>query len=116
MSGREKPPENLASRLRHRVTLQQPALTPDTLGGYVKTWEDVAELWAAIEPYEARGRERQNAGKKESRVQHRVTLRYRSGVTPDMRLLHGARALSILSVVNAGEAGERLVLLAEEAG
>lgn len=108
--------EHLSSRLRHRVTLQEPALTTDNAGGYTRTWDDVADLWAEVSPLEAQSfsQERLQDLHLQSRVTHRVTLRYREGVTADMRLVFEERVLVIRAIVNARELGEALVILAEE--
>ncbi len=110
--------EHLASRLRHRVTLQQPVMVSDTGGGYVKTWEDVEELWAGVEPLNGRDitNERFIDQHVQALVTHRVYMRYREGVTSAMRLLHAGRELYIHAVVNVEERGILLEILAEEGG
>jgi SPP1 family predicted phage head-tail adaptor len=101
-----------AGSLRHRVTLQQPAETPDGGGGFTLAWTDVATVWAAIEPL--KGAERLHAQQLQSPVTHRVTMRYRSGVTPTMRLLFEARTLNIRAVIDPQERNRTLELLCEE--
>lgn len=101
-----------AGRLRHRVTLQSAADTADGGGGFTTTWSDVATVWAAIEPLAAR--ERLFAQQLENPVTHRVTIRYRAGVTATMRLKFGARVFNIRGVINAGERDRTLELLCEE--
>ncbi len=101
-----------AGRLRHRVTLQNAADTADGGGGFTTTWSDVATVWAAIEPLKSR--ERLFAQQLETPVTHRVTIRYRAGVTAKMRLKFGARVFNIRGVINAGERDRTLELLCEE--
>ncbi len=101
-----------AGRLRHRVTLQSAADTADGGGGFTTTWSDVATVWAAIEPLKSR--ERLFAQQLENPVTHRVTIRYRAGVTAKMRLEFGARVFNIRGVINAGERDRTLELLCEE--
>lgn len=107
---------HMASSLRNLVTLQQPALTPDTLGGYTRSWTNVADMWADIEPLAGRDitNERFAAQQLQARITHRVHVRYRAGITTDMRLLYESRALYIRAVIDAGELKRDLEILAEE--
>lgn len=108
--------KNTASSLRHRVTLQQEIQTADGAGGYVRSWQDVADLWAEINSITAKsyGQERFFAGKIQAEITHKITIRYRAGVTADMRLLFGSSIFNIRSVLNKDENNETLELLVEE--
>lgn len=102
-----------ASRLRARVILQQPVHTPDGAGGVTRSWENVATLWAEIQPL--RGQEVQEAGRLQGSTTHKVTIRYRSGVTAAQRFLYeSTRVFNIRSVMNLAERDEFLELLVEE--
>ena len=101
-----------AGRMRHRVTIQQQVRSATDYGGYEESWVDVATVWARIEPL--MGRERWHGDQIESDLTHRVTIRYRSDVTPQMRVLYGSRVLKIISVINSGERDETLILLCTE--
>lgn len=109
MIGRRK---TTASSLRQRLTLQTEVQTPDSAGGYVRTWEDIADLWAEIIPVS--GRERLFGGQLQSEISHRIVLRYRDGITAGQRLVFENRAFNIRYVSNTMEANETLELLAEE--
>ena len=87
-------------------------LTPDGGGGFILTWTDVATVWAAIEPL--KGAERLHAQQLQSPVTHRVTMRYRAGVRPSMRLVFDARTLNIRAVIDPQERNRTLELLCEE--
>jgi head-tail adaptor len=50
----------------------------------------------------------------EARLTHEVRIRYIEGVTPKMRIIHGTRALEIVSVANDMEMDEVLVIQAKE--
>lgn len=100
--------------LRARIVIQQEARTPDGAGGYALAWSDVVSLWARIEPVS--GRETLQGARLESRVTHRITIRYRSGVDAGMRALYGSRIFNIRAVINPGEDNRHLRLLAEEGG
>ena len=98
--------------MRHRVKLQSSTLAADAAGGNVQTWADVATIWAAITPLS--GQESFTAQQFAAKVSHWVLIPYRSGVTAQMRLLYGARAFNIQSVVNVDERNHVLKLLCEE--
>lgn len=87
---------SLASgRLRHRVAIQQYVEQADTSGNVIqdqttgevtRAWETVATVWANIRPLSAR--EFIQSSATQSRVAAVVEMRQRSGLTPDMRLVH----------------------------
>lgn len=103
---------SLASRLRHRITIEEPVLTPDGGGGFTKTWQTVATVWAEITP--SRGRESFNHGVLEATGTHRIIIRYRDGITPVMRVVSGSRHFNIRSIINHEEADILLELTVEE--
>ena len=74
-----------AGLMTHRVTLQRPSASVDSLGQRVETWATVTAVWANVEPL--RGREFFAAGAINSEAQVKVRMRYRAGVTPAMRVL-----------------------------
>jgi len=102
----------IIGQLRHRVTLQQAVEQDDGYGGRTVTWQDVATVWAAVEPL--RGDERYRAQQVRAQLSHRVTIRYRPGVRPGMRVVYGGRLLAITAVIDPEERHERLELLCEE--
>ena len=88
-------------RLRHRLTLESASRTPDGGGGAVETWTTVAQVWGRIQP--TGGTEIANADGLGGRITHEITLRYRSGVTPAMRLISGSRRFEITAVIDIDE-------------
>jgi SPP1 family predicted phage head-tail adaptor len=114
--------KNMSSRLRHRLTLQQEMRTDDGAGGYVKSWEDVADLWGEIVSLSGSdsklnatsGKKILYAGQLQGMISHKVTLRYRDGVTSAMRLVFEERIFNIRYVANTEERREKLELLVQE--
>jgi SPP1 family predicted phage head-tail adaptor len=98
-----------AADLSQRITLQQRSVGQDSLGQEATTWVDLATVWARAEPL--RGREYFAAGQVQTPVDARFTIRHRAGVTPAMRLLHGAQAYDIISVIDVDSAGHTLELM-----
>lgn len=101
-----------AGELRHKVTLQQMSTTRDSFGAVVETWADVATVWAAIEP--AGGRETLAGQEVTAEVTHRVRIRYRADVTPEMRANFQGRVFDIQAVLNVDGRGRELHLLCKE--
>lgn len=99
-------------RLRHRVALQEPVDSDDGAGGSIRTWQSVVTLWARLEPLVAA--ERVAAGRLEAAADHRITLRWRAGVTHDMRFVSGNRVFAIRALIDRDEARRFLDCLCEE--
>ena len=90
-----------AGRLRHRVLIEQYVLAVDSNGDVAQdpdtgettgSWQELATVWAAIEPLSAR--EFLAAQATQSQVTARIVIRHRSGLDASMRLVHmvnGAR-------------------------
>lgn len=101
-----------AGQLRHRVTIQQLTRVEDEGGGYEENWADIATVWAAVKPM--RGNERYEAQQVQSTLTHKVTIRYRAGIKPQMRLLYGNRFFNIEAVIDIEERHRWLELLCSE--
>jgi SPP1 family predicted phage head-tail adaptor len=103
----------LANRLQHQVYLQDLTRTPREGGGAVETWEDSSgPIWAAVEPLA--GSEALRGLQVAATVTHRITIRYREGVTPVKRVRFGARYFDVKRAIDTEERHERIELLAEE--
>jgi len=90
-----------AGKLNVRVTLQTPSGSQDSFGQRVRTWSTFAEVWASIAPLSARELQARDAASLQ--VSHRVTIRWRAGVTSEMRILYGTRVLQIVGIRNLDE-------------
>lgn len=99
-------------RLRHRVTLQQPVDADDGAGGTDRVWNDAAVLWARIEPLSAA--ERVAAERLEAAADHRITIRWRAGITHAMRFSIGTRTFAIRGLIDREERNRFLDCLCEE--
>ena len=102
----------MIGKLRHRVTIQQLIRGDDGYGGTIETWQDVATVWAVIEPL--RGNERYTAQQVQSELTHKVTIRYRAGIKPQMRLLYKGKTFEIEAVIDVEERHQWLELLCSE--
>lgn len=106
-----------AGRLRHRITLQSSTESKDSFGGASKTWAAVGTVWAAVEPLS--GREYFDARQQEASVDTRITVRWRDGVEPKMRVLwtdpsDTAHVYDIVSVITDYTHMRQYVLMCAE--
>jgi SPP1 family predicted phage head-tail adaptor len=92
-----------AGKLRHRVSLEEMSETIDSYGQREPYWSHVADLWAAIEPLSAK--EFIAAQQLQSQVTTRITIRYRSGVTAGMRIVHRGTIYNIAGVLADKDSG-----------
>lgn len=90
--------------LDQRVTLQSKSVTRAANGEEVVTWGDVATVWASVAPI--RGREFFAAAQMADSIDHRVVIRHRAGIAREMRVVWGAVALDIVTVIYRGRKEE----------
>ena len=74
-----------AGQLDQRITIQRRAPGVDAHGQQLQTWQDVATVWAQALP--TRGREFEAATVEAASVMVRFRIRWRSGITADMRVM-----------------------------
>lgn len=101
-----------AGELRERVTIQTKTRTRDAMGGYVESWTDTATLWALVRPMS--GGERAQAGQQQSAADYKVVIRYRSGITPQQRLVWRGTPLNIRFIADRGPRALYLEIEAEK--
>ena len=87
----------LAYRLRYRITIQQQSAAQNGFGEPVRTWTDVATLWADIQPLT--GKELFSAQANQNPVTSKIITRYRTGILPSMRILQGGTEYNIEAVL-----------------
>lgn len=93
--------------LRHKIKFQIQDLEQEN-----EVWNDVFSCWANVNPIS--GREYYQAETVNSDLTHRIRLRYRKGITPDMRILYKDRIFYIVSVINEYEKNYALQLMCRE--
>ncbi len=97
--------------LRHRITLQQAVDTPDAAGGNARSWQDIATLWAEIEPLS--GGEKVQAMAVTATQKYRLRLRYRADITTAQRFVRDGQVLNIHAVRDRDERQRWLECLCE---
>lgn len=101
-----------SGRLRTRVDIQQPVRTPDRAGGVTQHWSTMTTVWAEVLPIS--GKEVFEQMKLQSKISHKITIRYRAGVTGGMRLKAGGTLYLIKAIINPRNLNESLELYCEE--
>lgn len=102
-----------AGAMRERVVIQSLSTDRDSYGGEVDAsddlnWSEFWRCWGDLQPLT--GRELQQAGQLQSEITAECRIRYRDGITEEMRLLQGTTIYDIRSVIDAGTAKRELVL------
>jgi SPP1 family predicted phage head-tail adaptor len=98
--------------LRRRLRLERPLDAPDDIGGVSRSWTLEATVWAQLTSL--KGLTRLQGERLEQAITHRVVMRWRAGVSGEMRLVMGQRVFAIRSVRDPDEGRRALVLDCEE--
>lgn len=99
-------------RMRNRLTFQVPISIPDDMGGRDVSWDEVFTTWGSIRP--ARAQEIFTAQQLEHEITHEIRMRYRAGISPQMRILYEGRIFHITSLLNANEVDKELRIMVRE--
>ena len=83
--------------LNRQVMIQQRAAMVDALGQPLESWEAFATAWAEIR--HPSGVEQIKAGAEVSTVRASIRVRRRDGITPAMKVVHGATVYDIKAVL-----------------
>ena len=101
-----------SGKLRHYISIQNPTGTRDSYGEPIISWSTYHKAWANIEPL--KGWEYYESKQINAEVSSKITMRYKSGITPKMRVVSGTHTYRILGVINEGERNDNLMLMVEE--
>jgi SPP1 family predicted phage head-tail adaptor len=93
---------SLSGHLNKRVTIQRKSDAQDSFGqpGAGQAggdWVDVATVWAGIK--DMTGRQYFASQAAQNPVQTEISIRFREGIVPSMRVLHGSDAYDIEAVL-----------------
>lgn len=79
--------------LRHRLTFQTRTKTSDGMGGFTAPWTDSFTVWGRVRAVSAR--ERLFSQKMDAEVTHEIIVRYRTGITSEMRFTYDGRTFQV---------------------
>ena len=74
-----------SGELRHKLIVQKPTETQGSAGDMVMTWTQYDQVWSSREPMASS--ETQDASGLVTAVREELSIRYRAGVSPKMRVL-----------------------------
>jgi SPP1 family predicted phage head-tail adaptor len=94
-----------AGRLRHRINIQALTVTQDaTTGEITESWSDLhTSVPAAVEPLSVK--EFMSAQSVQSEITTRIVIRYRAGLTPDMRIVYKSKIYNPAGFLTDMESG-----------
>ena len=102
-----------AGQLRHKLDIETELNSQDAYGQTTQEWVVFLRgIWAAIEPIS--GREYFSSQQVNAEISHRIKIRYRTGITPNMRVKFSTRYFNIVSVIDLKEAHREIHLMSTE--
>lgn len=101
-----------AGKLRHKIDIQKFTTSKDSYGEDIKTWASFHKTYASVRPL--RGKEYFDTQQIVPEVDSKITMRYKSGIAPTMRVVWGSRTYDIRSSTNPDERNIMLEILAVE--
>lgn len=100
---------------REKVQLLEAQTTDDGMGGQTVTrWKTIGEPWAAVQPLDERTKEALMGAQITARHAYHITIPYRIGLTPQMRLVWRNQTLEIHTVTDDEQRRRRLILQCAE--
>ena len=85
-------------RLRYRLKIERPVRTGDGGGGAAVAWDELAEVWGAVEAIT--GKETVGADRVAGEASCLITIRHRSDFAPAMRFRRGSEIFHILAALD----------------
>ena len=101
-----------AGKLRNRITLQQRTLATDSYGQPIESWADLVTVWAEVRSLS--GRESMIASAMQGVTNYEINIRYRTGITQDMRIRYKTKYLDIQSIVTDFDLKKKITLFCTE--
>lgn len=99
-----------AGRFRHRVTIQAKTVSRDSSGGVLEGWVDFAKgVNAAIDTLS--GSESYQARQITSQVDTEISIRWRPGILPTMRVVHNGDVYNVEGIVPDSDTGRKILTL-----
>ena len=101
-----------AGKLRHRIKVQNYSETQDAMGQVIKGWTTCGIKWARVEPMSVN--ERLRAQQIDSKITHKITMRWFENFDPDQRFLFKDRHFYVKGTIKKDEISNEMIIMAEE--
>ncbi len=98
--------------LRHRLRLQAPVDVSDGVGGFARSYQTIAHIWAMVSPIDASSQFIEQRFEQSTSFQ--VDLRWRGDIAAGMRLVFRDRILFIHTVRDTDGKRRSLTCVCEE--
>jgi SPP1 family predicted phage head-tail adaptor len=98
--------------LRERITIYSRESLPTESGGSSVSWVPQAEVWANVSAES--GSELEATGRIQSQARYTITIRNRTDLKPDMRVVWRSRMLNIITILQ--QPPDTTLLKCEELG
>jgi len=95
-----------AGRFNRQLIIENEVETADGCGGYYSNYQATDTIWAHICPVGANVNS--SADTNENRITHKITVRFRSGVSAGTRFVTGSRRFYVDTVHDPDESGRYL--------
>lgn len=105
-----------ANKLNRKIEIQQYTEVENELFQKIREWKTVKEPWALVRYLGSEVKKFEDIGKEELHVDYVIVIRYRPGITTDMRVKYLDKILNIDSIINIGEQNKELCLLCKFQG
>ena len=91
-------------KLRNKITIQNTDLTTDNIGGYTTARSTYVTAFAKMTPKSGKQIFNNKTGRQiENPHTYEFQIRYRSGLSPKMRILFGSRTFDIVKINNEND-------------
>ncbi len=104
---------NLASRMRHRITVNRSVEVSDGRGGYDDEWQPIATLYAEVTSLASR--EALIAQAMQGVSSYKIVVRYGADVRVSDQILHDGKTLNVRSADDPDGKRVALLILADTA-
>lgn len=102
-----------SSLLRHLISFEEQVETKNSIGEIKNEWLSLV-LREYVQIIPLKGDEKYQSKSLNTEVNHKIRLRYRTGLDSKMRIVYGTRIFEIDSIINLGERNKELHIMATE--
>ncbi|RJF99018.1 phage head closure protein [Noviherbaspirillum saxi] len=99
-----------AGKFNRRITIQQPTVGRGTSGGRTTAWAEWKKVWAKVTPLSGNERRSTDHGGEKSEARTEFIIRYRLGITEEMRIQYKGKNYNIKHVKDVNDEHDIMVL------